>query len=629
MLTSLRSGKSNGFVWVILILLIIGLAGFGIGGSGAGGASTAVASVGDADVTVDEYVRAYNQENQRIAQQFRRALTPEEIRLFGVDQQVLSQLLNGAALDGEAARLGISVGDETVRTRLMRTQAFRGIDGNFDETAYEFALQQSGLNPAEYDNIVRGETTRQVLQAAIMAGVNAPDTAAEAIVSFLGQNRRVNWVRLNATHLDTPVGAPSDAQLQEFYEANPADYTLPETRDITYAYVTEAMLAETMEISDAEVREIYDERINEFRAPARRLLDRIVFGTADEARAAKARIDEGTAGFEDIATERGLETDDMDLGEVVEGDLNADERALIFAAEDLGVYGPVTSDLGPALYRINAILDETLVTFDAARDELSTEVALERAADQIAAEFDVVEDLLAGGATLEEVAAETLLELGSMSLTADTTDGVAADQAFRDEALSADEGEERDPINLTDGLAVIRVNEIKAPALQPLETIKLRLAEAWRLAETEAQITNLGTVLKDRIDGGESLGDVAATYNLVMVEDGPLGRNGIIEDTPPEFVAAIFNADLNDIVVVPDSGSVLIGQIIEIIPEDMTSEDVAQPLSLFSRELDAATANDIFAYFTQGLQDEAGISVNQSLITNIQNQLSGVGGYGN
>ena len=144
MLTSLRSGKSNAFVWVILVLLIIGLAGFGIGSSGGGGASTPVASVGNANVTVDDYVRAYNQENQRLSQQFRRALSPEEMRLFGVDQRILSQLLNGAALDGEAERLGISVGDETVRARLMRTQAFRGIDGNFDETAYEFALQQSG-----------------------------------------------------------------------------------------------------------------------------------------------------------------------------------------------------------------------------------------------------------------------------------------------------------------------------------------------------------------------------------------------------------------------------------------------------------------------------------------------------
>ena len=59
-------------------------------------------------MTVDEYVRAYNQENQRLSQQFRRALTQEEMRLFGVDQRVLSQLLNGAALDGEATRLGLS-----------------------------------------------------------------------------------------------------------------------------------------------------------------------------------------------------------------------------------------------------------------------------------------------------------------------------------------------------------------------------------------------------------------------------------------------------------------------------------------------------------------------------------------
>ena len=142
--------------------------------------------------------------------------------------------------------------------------------------------------------------------------------------------------------------------------------------------------------------------------------------------------------------------------------------------------------------------------------------------------------------------------------------------------------------------------------------------------QEEAQTFQYG--VKGRIEGGEKLSDIAATYNLILMEEAPLGRNGIIEDTPPAFVAAIFDGTLNDVIVVPDSGTVLLGQVSEIVPEDMDSESVRQPLALFSQELDGATANDIFAYFTQGLQDEAGVNVNQSLIVNVQNQLQGHGG---
>ncbi len=623
MLNNLRSGGSNAFVWVILFLLIIGLAGFGTGGLGGGGASTPVASVGETSVTVDDYVRAYNQENRQVSAQFGRALTPQEMQMFGLDQRIISQLLNGAALDDEASRLGFSVGDETVRERLMRIQAFRGIDGQFDQAAYEFALEQTNLDPAEYDDIVRSETTRQLVQASIMSGVSTPETAAEAIVAFLGQKRAVNWVRLNATHLDAPVGEPTDTQLAEYYTANEADYTLPETRTVTYAAITEEQLAANMDVDESEIRAIYDDRIDEFRAPARRLLDRIVFGDNAQAEAAKAAIDAGTSGFEDIAEERNLETDDIDLGEVVAEDLNAAERDLVFNAEDLGIYGPVDSEFGPALYRINAILDETIVTFDEAKEELRTEAALENAANEIADALEEIENLLAGGATLEELANETILELVTASVTAESEDGLAADEAFRAEAFSADVGEERDPIDLNDGVAVLRVDAITEPTLQPISDVRFEVSEAWRLAETQTQITALGDVLKGRIEGGENIGDVAATYSLILNEEEPLGRNGIIEDTPPEFVASVFEAEVNDVVVVPDNGSVLIGQLTQIVPEDMRSDAVKEPIALFTRELDGATANDVFAYFTQGLQDEAGVTVNTSLIASVLSQLHG------
>lgn len=621
MLNSLRSGGSNAFVWLILILLIVGLAGFGIGGSGGGGASTPVAAVGDSEVTVDEYVRAFNEQNQRFSQQFGRALSPQEMALFGLDQLVISQLLNGAALDGEAAKLGISVGDETVRDRLLRNPAFRGVDGAFNQDAYTFALNRAGIEPSEYDDILRNETTRQLLQASIMAGVDGRATAAEAFVAFIGQKRALEWVRLNASHLEYPVGAPGDADLQAYYEANEAEYTLPETRDVTYAYATEALLLDQIDISEDELRALYDERVDEFRSPARRIVDRIVFGTEEEALAALARIEEGVDGFEEIAQERGLSAQDTDLGEVTENDLNAEERALLFGSTDLGVVGPVPSDLGPAIYRINAILDETLVTFEDARRELNEELASDRAADLIAAEVEEIEDLVAGGATLEELAAETLLELGTITMTAETDEGIAADESFREEALLALEGQERDLFNLSDGVAILRVDRITDPKLQPLEEVRAAVAEAWRLDETARQITDLGNVLKDRIDAGESIGDIAATYSLILTEEAPLGRNGIIEDTPPEFVAAVFDAELGKAFVVPDGGSVLLGRVTEIVPADMESDDAIASVGQFEQELNQATATDIFAYFTQALQDAEGVSVNQSLIQNIQSQL--------
>ncbi len=622
MLKSFRSSQSNVFVWVIILLLIVGLAGFGISQSGAGGGATAVAGVGEKNVTVDEYVRAINLESQRIGSQVGRAFTIDQMRAFGLDQQVLGQLLNSAAIDNEALTLGLSVGDETVRDQLLTNRSFQGPGGGFDQTSYEFALQSANISPAEYDQILRDETTRALFQQAVTRGVRVDDTAATEIMKFLGQRRTIEWVRLNASHLDVPVGSPSDTELAAFHQDNSADYTLPETRNITYAYVTEDMLLDDVTVTEAALEELFEERSREFNAPARRILDRIVFGSTQEAQAAIDGIDAGTVDFAGIAADRGLLSEDMELGEVTAQELDTPARDLLFGTEEPGIYGPVETGLGPAIFRINAVLDATNVTLNDVREELRRELAQAEAAARISEETDAIDDLIAGGASIEDVAKETFMELGAIALTSETDDGVAADQAFREEALAAGIDEDRDLRSLSDGIFVLRVDEIREPTLQPLADVKADVEAAWVLAETTKRLTELGNSLQERIAAGEPIGQIASELDMTVIQEAPFGRNDIIEDTPPEFVREIFAAQQDEAVVVEDTGSVLIAMITDIVPAVLVGDQIDAQMGMIETQIDASTANDLFAYFTQGLQAEAGISVNQSLINNVLGQLS-------
>ncbi len=622
MLQKFRSSQSNIFVWIIILLLIVGLAGFGISQSGSGGAATAVAGVGDSDITVDEYVQAINLESQRIGAQIGRPLSIDQMQAFGLDQQVLTQLLNSAAIDNEAATIGLSVGDETVRRSLLSNGSFRGPGGDFDETAYQFALERAGLTPAQYDEILRDETTRELLRQGVVRGVRLDGTASTEIVKYLGQTRSFDWTRLRASALDVPVGTPSDEELSAYHAENEDTYTLPETRNITYAYVTEDMLLDDVTVTEEALVELFEDRSAEFNAPARRIVDRIIFSSAADAAAAKAEIDAGTSTFDDIGLARGLSATDLDQGEVTADELSAPVRDLLFGTEETGVLGPVDTDLGPALYRINAALVATNVTLPDVRDELRRELAQEEAAARIAEETDAIDDLIAGGASIEDVASETFLELGVISLNAQSDEGIAADQAFREEALLAGAGEDRDLNDLSDGIFVLRVDEIVPPQLQPLEDVRADVESAWAVSETTSRLLDLGASLKERIDAGELLSEIAAELDLTIVEEAPIGRNDIVEDTPPAFVQDIFTAEQDEAVVVEDAGSVLIAMVTDIIPAEPGDEALDGQSGMISAQLETGTANDLFTYFTRGLQEEAGISVNQSLINNVLGQMS-------
>ena len=131
MAKALRSKSTNVFVWILLLLLIVGLAGFGAGSFG--GSFSTVGSVGDEKVTLKTYIRALNNQLNQISQQTGQKFSLEQAQLLGVDRQVLDQVLAIAALDGQARKAGISVGDNVVKNQLMNTPAFKGLDGKFDE----------------------------------------------------------------------------------------------------------------------------------------------------------------------------------------------------------------------------------------------------------------------------------------------------------------------------------------------------------------------------------------------------------------------------------------------------------------------------------------------------------------
>ena len=80
---------SKGFVWVILALLIVGLAGFGA--TNLSGTVRSVGAVGDKQIDVQRYVRALQEEMRRVQQQVGQPISFQQAEAFGIDQQVLQQ----------------------------------------------------------------------------------------------------------------------------------------------------------------------------------------------------------------------------------------------------------------------------------------------------------------------------------------------------------------------------------------------------------------------------------------------------------------------------------------------------------------------------------------------------------
>ena len=267
--------KNRYFLWIIMGLLTIGLLGFGTGGLN--GNIRNIGTVGAKDIPVAQYQRGLRDHMQSFSGQLGRAVGFQEAQAIGLDQAVLAQLVTERTLDNEAATLGISIGDERVREELLLVPAFRGSTGAFDREAYRFTLQQVGLSEAEFETSVREEIARTMLQGAVVSGIPAPDAYASALSQFIGEARAITWAPVTASDLSSPPAAATDAQLQTYYSENPAAFTAPEARQISYVWLTPDMIQDQLDIDQTALQDLYQERISEFVQPERRLVERLIY----------------------------------------------------------------------------------------------------------------------------------------------------------------------------------------------------------------------------------------------------------------------------------------------------------------------------------------------------------------
>jgi peptidyl-prolyl cis-trans isomerase D len=163
----------------------------------------------------------------------------------------------------------------------------------------------------------------------------------------------------------------------------------------------------TVEVDEDALRQLYDARIDIYRQPERRLLERLAFGTEEEAQAAFDAIEAGETDFDTLVEERDLTLDDIDLGEVAVEDLPAEAAEVIFADTESEIIGPLPSRLGPALYRVNAVLEATETSFEDARVRPARGTGRRGRAPRDRVMREEIDDLLASGATLEELAETT------------------------------------------------------------------------------------------------------------------------------------------------------------------------------------------------------------------------------
>src|SRR3977135_740515 len=318
MLRGIRKASSNwlrkGVVATVFGVLIISFGVWGIADIFRGFGQSTLAKIGRTEISTEQFRQLYTEKLQQIGRQFGRPLTMDQARAFGLDRQLLQQVIAEAAFDDNARQLGLGQSDAQTMRMIYSDPNFKGVSGNFDPTRFQATIRQVGYTEQRYIADQRRVSLRRQIANTITAGLEPPKTLVDALVRFQSEQRTIEYVKLDAAQAGT-IDPPSPEALASYFDDHKTQFRAPEYRKLSFVAITPEEIGKWATVSDEDAKKIFEERRAKLSTPERRQVSQMVFPNVEEAQAARGRIAAGLS-FDDLAKERGLSPSDIDLSTI-------------------------------------------------------------------------------------------------------------------------------------------------------------------------------------------------------------------------------------------------------------------------------------------------------------------------
>src|SRR5581483_10139855 len=282
----------------------------------------------------------------------------------------------------EVDRLQLDVYDEVIRSAIAGNPAFRGPNGQFDPQLFQQILSLNHLSEDQFLARMRGDVPRTDILHAITAGLVAPRDEANAIYRYQAETRTADVVALPLSQA-AAVPAPSDDELQKFYDSHQDMFRAPEFRAFTLISLTAADLAAKITIPDDRLKAEFDQRKEDFAVPEQREVEQILAPSEEVAKQAEDALAAGKDFKEVATTVVKQDPDTIDLGLLKQSEM---APALAAPAFDLQLNQnsqPVQSSFGWHILRVTKIVPATTQTFEQAKPALTAALAKDEALDQL------------------------------------------------------------------------------------------------------------------------------------------------------------------------------------------------------------------------------------------------------
>jgi peptidyl-prolyl cis-trans isomerase D len=581
---------------------------------------SSLAKIGHTEIASEQFRQLYNDRIQALTRQTGKTISPEMANAVGLPRQVLSEMVAQAGLDERARQLRLGISDAQISQRITSDPTFQ-IGGRFNPAQFEDVLRNNGYTEQRYVAEQRNMTLRRQIIDSVAGGIALPNAWLDAINQFQNQARTIQYLALGPAQAGD-IPAPTDEQLSNYFDGRKILFRAPEYRKIVTVTATPAELAKTVEISDDDVKKIFDDYRSRFITPERRHVERMPFPNLAEAQTASERIKAGTT-FAALATERGVKEQDLDLGTVPKSlILDPAVAEAAFALKDGEVSAPVQTHDGAVIVTVSKIIPEDAKTFADVAPQIRNEIAMARVKKTVQDVHDKIEDARAGGATLEEAAQKLNLPV----VTYDAVDESGRDPSGKpidklphardvvNAAFQSDVGVDNDPIDADGGYIWYDVAGITAAHERKLDEVKDQVETQWRDGEVASRLKTKAADILDKLKNGGTLESLAADNGIKVETANDITRNKTTPDISNPMLEAIFHTakDAYASAAGDKPTQWIVFRVTDIKTPDLNAN--APDMKEIDQSQARQVSDDIFGQYMAWLEHDLGTSVNPTVL---------------
>ena len=306
-----------------------------------------IAEIGKSTVTVGEVQQDLRNvlQNQRLPPEFASTYIP----------QLVDQAISERAVAYQAQQLGFRISDRDLANTL-RSFPFASLP---PDQYQQYVQQNFQITVPDFEENVRVKSYEDEIQNIVAEGVIVTPAEVQAEYRSRNEKIKVDYISFAQAKVTADLKATPE-EINAYFAKNKGFFNMPETRNLQLIVADQAKVAETIQVTDAQVQDYYNAHRDEYRTQervhARHILLSITNKPKDEVPKIQAQAEaldkqvKGGADFADLAkkfsNDPGSAQKGGDLGWVSRGQMVKNFEDAVFTLKPNEISNVVTTEYG-------------------------------------------------------------------------------------------------------------------------------------------------------------------------------------------------------------------------------------------------------------------------------------------